>query len=856
MTKHNSRIFLVWLLIFSLIAQGYAPLLAQSADALQAANEQYQATYRSYSSAVASGAPLDEIQAKFNTYMEAYSQYQKLTAQSRGTTSVTGAPESATADSSASVPATGETSQSSEDSFQQISSSAGTLISSTIPKTAKGWFGKVFTSVKEKFLGKEGSKEMPLLEKIFWNIGKAIVPAFTVMLATALLAPLSPVAMIVGGVVVGAAMGGLMTYAFEKRMNAKYREVPKEDLKIWRDVTVSGAVEAVMAPFNLMTGGLFGMVGPTVGSAITRVALTQAAIGFAGSAVSSSVGGAVKNLWAKNVFHYPEKIASAESRIDAILASHVSSGLPLTASETLELNSLRSQIDTMKGESYSAEDFTKDLKRAALSSVITGFVGSVVSDKMYSYDKGRWADRLSVKVFGSAAQGKALSSLVSTIPTNFVSGVAGAELEKNFIGTDINEVRAEQSRYPAGSTAYTYYGTVIADLQNRQDSIKVLEAGFNSAANNLAVRAGQLSVQALKYNCYDAPKARKAAIADLYRLQDKDWKKANELYEKYQVAVEGKPDIRRLRSPIAYAKALKSYNEKVGAARQEWMQQCVVAQQNEQQPQNISAREQITQKFDRDLKLNQMLELGKLSGGEKHVEAMMEILKSNNPEYAALPADQLRYRAITAIAKSYDDKYVQCTEKVNGLNDTMQKYKEYKAGKLQLTDDEARVLDGRRALISPSQYKAALVEQKVYEMKSNNTRWDIVEQRMPEILAQSERETLTTYGGWNGVLISEMYANGLARYKYDPEGRVNFAEEMKRLVTKIPGMVESGIINDYKNDVNTAITGAVLPKDTSGNVVEDFMKTFAKTAITSGTGNAIDTVYGATKEQILSGFKR
>ncbi len=843
-------------MIFSLLAEGYAPLFAQTAvtDPLRAANERYQSTYKAYSSAVASGAPLDEIQAKFNTYMEAYSQYQKLAGAARG--EVTNAPEAASGSSASSAGTSTQATEAAGASSEQTAGAAGVLKTSDLPQSAKGWFGKMFTSLKEKFLGKAGSKEMPLLEKIAWNIGKAIVPSFAVMLATALLAPLSPVAMIIGGVVVGAAMGGLMTYAYEKRMNAKYREVPKEDLKIWRDVTVGAAVEAVMAPFNLMTGGLFGMAGPTVGSAITRVALTQAALGFTGSALSSGVGGVVKNIWARNVFHYPEKIASAEARIDSILENHVKSGEAISESEMKELNQLRTEIDQMKGESYSAEDFSKDLKRAALSSVISGFVGSVVSDKMYSYDKGRWADRISVKVFGSVSQGKALSSVLSTIPTNFVSGMAGAELEKSFISSDIGKALEEQKQYPSGTPAYDYYNTVIAGMQQQHDAIKPVEAGFNSAASNLAVRAGQLSVQALKYNLYDAPKARRAAIDDLYRLQDKDWKKANQSYEKYQKVAEGRPDIRTARNPITYAKALREYNAKVDAARREWMAQCVTAKENEQLPQNVALKEQVSQKFDRDIKLNQMLELGKLSGGEKHVEAMMEILKSNNPEYANLPSDQLRYKAITAIARSYDDKYAQCNERVNSLNDTLQKYKDYKNGTLQMTEDEARVLDGRRALISPSQYKAALVEQKVYEMKSKNTRWDVVEKSMPDILTQAERETLNTYGGWNNVLISEMYANGLARYKYDPEGRVNFAAEMKKLVAKVPGMVESGVINDYKTDVNNAITGAILPKDTSGNVAEDFMKTFAKSAITTGTDNAIDTVYKTSKEAILSGFKR
>ncbi|HOY66954.1 MAG TPA: hypothetical protein PLP29_08695 [Candidatus Ozemobacteraceae bacterium] len=859
--KQKFRLFVVWMMIFSLLAEGYAPLFAESSatDPLRVASDRYQATYKEYSTAVSSGAPLEEIQAKFNTYMEAYTQYQRLVTQTRGDTAVTNAPAETAGTTSAgetSSPATTADDAASVAVPADADTASGTLISSKIPQTAKGWFGKIFTHLKEKFLGKAGSKEMPLLEKIAWNIGKAIVPSFAVMLTTALLAPFSPVAMIVGGIVVGAAMGGLMTYAYEKRMNARYREIPKEDAKIWRDVTVSAAVEAVMAPFNLMTGGLFGMAGPTVGSAVTRVALTQAALGFTGSAISSGVGGVVKNIWARNVFHYPEKIAANEARIDAVLDAHVKSGQPLSETEIAELNRLQTEIDQMKGESYSSEDFTKDLKRAAVGSVISGFMGSVVSDKLYSYDKGRWADRLSIKLFGSTAQGKALSSVVSTIPTNFLGGMAGAELEKSFIRDDIKDLRSEQAKYAAGSPAYEYYQGVLTSMQSKHDSIKSTEAGFNSAANSVAVRAGQLSVQALKYNIYDAPKARKAAVEDLYRMQNKDWKKANEKYEAYQKVVEGKPELRNYRNPITYAKALQQYNQKASAARAEWMKQCVTAQNNEKLPENIALKEQVSQKFDREVKLNQMLELGRLSGGEKHVEAMMAVLKENNPEYAALPQDQLRYKAITAIARSYDDKYAQCTTKVNGLNETMKKYEDYKAGRIQLTEDEARVLEGRKSLISPSQYKAALVEQKVYEMKSNNVRWDVVEKRMPEILTQAEAETLNQYGGWNGVLVSEMYANGLARYKYDPEGRVNFAAEMKKLAAKIPGMVESGIVNDYKTEVNNAITGAIIPKITSGNAADDFLKTFTKSAITTGAGNAIDTVYNTSKERIMSGFKR
>ncbi len=853
-TKTTWRLPIVWMLVLTLLAQGLIPALAQDGEVIQGKYRQYQSAYQAYAESVAAGAPLAETQAKLQAYLAAQKAYQESLPDngqtaSGGTAGQAGAGSPSGADGSF-LTAAGE-------DTRDTSAAGTTALQEPTAAEKQSWFGRMFTKVKETILGKPGAKEMPWWEKVLWSVGRSLVPSFGVMLATALLAPLSPVAMIAGGILVGAALGGIMTYAYEKRMNAKYRDVPKEDAKIWRDVTVSATIEAVMAPFNLATGGLFGMAGPTVGNAIYRVAATQAALGFAGSAVSSSVGGLVKNLWARHYFHYPEKIAAAEKRIDQILDTHMANGTPLTEAEIKELDSLRNQIDQMKGESYSHEDFLKDMKRAAVSSVISGFAGSVLSDRLYTYDKGRWADRLSVKIFGSTAKGKALSSLVSTLPTNFAGGAANAWLEKGFINDDIRDARAEQARYAPGTAAYEYYEKVIQGMTKKRDDISVAEAGLQTMGSSLAVRAAQLSVEALKHNLYDGPKARRAAIDQMYRENDPEWKKANELYEKYQKERENAPSITKIRNPANYARAQAAYLKRVEAARQDWLNQCLAAEKAQSTSANQAIYNQYAEKYDREYKLNQALELGRLQGGFAHVKAMKAILAEQNPELAKVSDSELTRLACQAIHESYVQKAELSTTRVNTIKETFKKYDDYKAGRIQLSEAEAKRLQGQVALISPSQYKAALVEQKVYAMKADNQRWDTVRSAMPRLLNEAESEMLARYGGWTRVLAAEAYANGLSKYKYNPDGSTSLAKEAKALFGSVPGQVTDKTVNQFKGQVNSAIASNLLPQSSEReNEFEDMMKTFARTALTTGHSVLIDGVLSSAKDRILSGFTR
>ncbi|PKL43550.1 MAG: hypothetical protein CVV42_20005 [Candidatus Riflebacteria bacterium HGW-Riflebacteria-2] len=854
------NVLIIWVLILSILVQGFVPVLASDASPVAGLFSAYQRAHTDYVRAVESQASLDEIGQKLELYLNAQQAYRAATGQdtSPQLPAESLAPAASQQESLSSTPAV---SQSDEMAAQALAlSPEAAEEAQTVEQAKEEWslwqrFKSTIVSGTMKMLGMSGDpNEMPMWERIAWTIGKSLLPSMGVVIATALLAPLAPVAMVIGGVVTGAALAGVMTYAFEKRMNARYRTVKKEDAKIWRDVTVQATVEAVMAPFNLATGGLFGMVGPTVGHAIGKVALTQAGITFVGRALSSQVGGAVKNAWAKYYFKYPEKIEATEARIDEILNAHLSSQTPFSEETVKELDRLRSELDMMKSETYSKEDAVKDFKRAGVSALISGFAGSVISDRTYNSTLGRWADKASVKLFGSVAKGKTISSLFSTMPVNFASGMTGASLEKSFINSDINELRGEQKTYAPGTPPWEYYERAVADKELARDSINTTKAGFDSMMNNFAVHAARLSVDAIKYNVYDGPKARKAAVEQIYREKDPEWKKATQLQEKYE-AIKGKaPNPLRYRNPANYAKAVVSYRKQLDAARSDWLRQSEVAHRAESQSQNVALKNEIKVSYEREVKLNQMLELGRLSGGQAHLNAMKKVLQMQNPELANVSDDRLSELAALAIKRTYDDKFESSSKRAQDIEALLEKRRQYKDGKLELAPAEVKELTGRAAVISPSQYKAALVEKYVYELKSQNVRWSEVERRMPEILSQAERQMLEQYNNnWVSVLTAEAYANGLAKYKYDPDGGVSFSEEMKKLVAKVPQMVKSNLLGEYTREVNKAITSTIIPSDPSSDL-ESYLATFGKTAINESTNQVVDSVYNASSEKIRSSF--
>ncbi len=830
-----------------MLVQGILPVLAD--QGVQVSDAKYQQAYIEYTGAVQANATLDEINRKLDAYLAAKAEYEKAVKLQKS--------ELPGTEGQALVSVADEAQYTSAQ-IASVTVDDDEVVDQVQAQDAwqkyKEFQAKVVSTGLRLVGGASAPGEMPMWERIAWTIGKALLPTMGVVVATALLAALSPVAMVVGGIVTGAALAGVMTYAYEKRMNAKYRAVKKEEAKIWRDVTVQAAVEAVMAPFNLATGGLFGMVGPSVGKAIGKVALSQAVITFAGSAVSSQVGGAVKNLWAKYYFKYPDKIEANEARIDEILAEHLSNEKPFSAETVAELDKLRSEIDAMRGEMYSREDAVKDLKRAGMSAVISGFAGSIISDKVYNSTFGRYADQASVKLFGTVAKGKAISSLFSTMPVNFGSGMAGAALEKSFISGDITKLREEQRRYNKGSPVYDYYERVITEKEAKREAIDSTKAGFDSMMNNFAVHAARLTVDAIKYNVYDGPKAKKAAVEGLYREKDPDWKKAAQLQEKYENLKKNTPNPLKYRNPVSYARALASHKKLLDRARNDWLQQSMVARNAEAKTENVELKAQIKSQYERDVKLNQMLELGRLQGGKAHLEAMKKVLKTQNPELESASDEKMTQLAALAIKKTYDDKFDSSSKRLSSYQEIFEKKRQLKAGTLRLSPEEARLVNGRAASISPSQYKAALVEKQVYELKSQNVRWDEVERRMPEIMASAERQMLANYGNsWVGVLTAEAYANGLAKYKYDPEGRVNLGGELKNLVSNIPTMIKNNLLGEYTREVNKAIISNVLPQNPA-NDVEKYISTFGSAAINDATGKIVNTVYDASSEKIRSSF--
>ena len=854
------RIFIVWVLIFSLLTQGVLPAFADQ-NSIAASSAAYQSAYNAYVQAVQSQASPDEVNKKFDAYLHAKEAYLRASGKDLPTAEFSAQPASQSDYAADSVPEISE--QSSQSAVQSAVQSTSDAVVEQVSDSSKAkdfWqnfkrFNANLISNGLKFLGGSSAPgDMPLWERIAWTIGKSLLPTMGVVVATAFLAPLSPVAMIIGGIITGAALAGTMTYAYEKRMNAKYRVEKKEEAKIWRDVTVQAAVEAVMAPFNLATGGLFGMVGPTVGNAIAKVALSQAVITFAGRAVSSQVGGAVKNLWAKHYFKYPDKIDAYEARIDEVLAAHMASGEPFSEQEVAELDRLRSEVEMMKGEMYTREDAVKDLQRAGIAAAISGFAGSIISDRAYNSSFGRWADQASVKLFGSVAKGKSLASLFSTMPVNYGSGMAGAALEKSFINSDIDKMRKEQSRYNKGSPIYEYYDRIIAEKENRKDSINVNQAGFDSMMNSFAVHAARLTVDAIKYNVYDGPKAKNAAVEAIYREKNPEWQKASQLQKKYETLKANTPNPLKYRSPVSYARAVASHKRLLDQARNEWLQQSLVAQNSDSRSENVALKSQVKTNYERDVKLNQILELGRLRGGEAHLNAMKKVLQAQNPELANASDEKLTQVAALAIRQTYIDKHESSSQKVDNIEELLEMRRQHKAGKLNISADEARVLKDKAASISPSQYKAALVEKQVYQLKSQNVRWDQIERQMPTILKSAENRMLKEYGNnWVGVMTAEAYANGMAKYKYDPEAKVNLSGEMKKLVTNIPEMIKRNLLGEYTSRVNSVIISNVLPSDPSNDYLK-YVNTFGKTAISDATGKLVNTVYDESSEKLVSSF--
>lgn len=350
-----------------------------------------------------------------------------------------------------------------------------------------------------------------------------------------------------------------------------------------------------------------------------------------------------------------------------------------------------------------------------------------------------------------------------------------------------------------------------------------------------------------------APRQKKAAIEQLYREKDPEWQKANQLQKKYEQLKDNAPNPLKYKRPGNFARAVVNHKKALDQARSEWLEQVSTAQSAETSSANIALKNEIKTTYERDVKLTQMLELGRLRGGDAHLEAMKKVLQAQNPELTNASDEKMNELAAQAIKQTYVDKYTSSSQKAKNIEETFELKRKHKNGEVELSAEEAKLLTGKAAVISPSQYKAALVEKYVYEMKASNTRWEDVEKRMPAILARAEREMLGQYNGnWANVLMAEAYANGLARYKYNPEGGVNFSEEMKKIAKNIPTMLKNNILGEYTREVNKAITSNVIPQNTSG--LDKYLTKFGETAITDATGKVINTVYDTSSEKLVSSF--
>ncbi|EKD81124.1 MAG: hypothetical protein ACD_39C01966G0005, partial [uncultured bacterium] len=185
------RNFLItWVLIFTLLVQGIAPAFAGQDAPAASSSDAYQRAYAEYIKAVQSQASIDEINGKLDVYLDAQRAYKEAIGQNASTEQV--APQAPMEQTSTAASVEVETAAPDE----------GNPAEEARVAEEKWHLWRAFQSkivgFAQRLLGASGNpNEMPLWERVAWTIGKSLLPTMGVIIATALLAPLTPVGMVI-----------------------------------------------------------------------------------------------------------------------------------------------------------------------------------------------------------------------------------------------------------------------------------------------------------------------------------------------------------------------------------------------------------------------------------------------------------------------------------------------------------------------------------------------------------------------------------------------------------------------------------------------------------------------------------
>lgn len=728
--------------------------------------------------------------------------------------------------------------------------------------------GGVVEKVKDDIL--PGGKKMSLLEKVAWGLAKSIIPTAAV-LAFASIAALPISGLIIGAIAIGAITSGSITYLFEKRSNT-FRDKKKSSMEILRDVSVAAVTDGILAPFTMATGGLASTFGSASSKVIIQNAIRGAAVQFLGQGISAGAGGLVKKAWADHYFHYDDRIAALQKEAQQIFDSHAEPGAaPLTDAEKARLQKIAVEIDEMKAQDYSAADFKQDLQRAALSSFITGALGASMSGVAAN---SKAANLASLKLFGNTSKAGAIANWVTSNPTAFLNGSARATLEKHYLKDREKEIASLRDRYKPGSVPYYYYDSEVKRLQAQNDSINPWKKGLEAGVVNFAVQSVSLGVSLGKEKLINQPQRDKLALQERYRAQSKEWREAADMRQKIETMKETqRPDPANYTDVAKYAKDKIAFNNKVSKLEHEAARLEIKAVEAQKLPDNVKLMESVKQGYFREQQLERNLEYARIMGQENYLKAFKLKMRETNETYKSMDDAELTKIAQAEINNqnkiAYEkarlelaaiDERINKARAVKGADgksvDGMEALKEFAQNGRELTPQEMRAIEFQAAKISPSVYKAKVVNVKINEMRANGASDAQIIKASDRIYAEAEKQMLSKYGNsWTSVMYAELAAKQLSQMKYNDEGKLEFKEQMKKLLGEAPKKAETDIYTHYKKEVNSAIEQQLMPDsqifegdDLGALFINTSLSSlFKKVVIEEGSSRLMDSAYGGVK---------
>lgn len=683
-------------------------------------------------------------------------------------------------------------------------------------------------------------KEMGRAEKLAWTIGKALLPTLAVMaFGAAVVCPLAWV--VVGSVIIGAAVAGITTFAYETRMN-QFREEGKKKSrdKILRDVSIAAAVEGAMAPFSLLTAGFVKAIGPTTVKTVVTAAAKAGAAQFVGGTIANITGGTVTNLWYDHYYNYDDE----EKELKAELAE-LNGKDELSEDEKIRAVEIMQRLDALEKEKYTMRNFINDERKTAVTAAISGVLGGAATQIAGNQ---AWAKIASDKLFKSPKNSGMIARAVVSNPFAFMSGSANAALQKREIDTEISRCRRLQSEYPAGSPGYIYYEDKIAGLEEAKAKIDLIQSGKDSMINNMAVQSAGLTVAVARARLWDLPHARREAIDKKVKENSPEWQKAESIKAKADALRSSPPKRENYSSRSDYRKALAEHNKSIENLDNQYRAAKVIAVDSEKTLEGKALRQQVTQEVDENIELQRRMDLAKSLGDDEYLKFKMnEIKKRSQMNGENLDDEEIRRQAVEEFRSEYQRSAEKSAEKLADMEEklTLRKDSQELKGKI-VTDEEGkkfvvledtegnerfrraidepkdtwynrffqkdpalreqreieaaqRLANAQGAMVKPSSYRAAYVDMKVSELKAQGYTDEQINDNMSSIINEADTAMVSTFGGsWTSTAQAEMLAAGLSRAKYN-NGE---PPDLQSIYNVAHSTAQSKIISEFKKELN------------------------------------------------------